>query len=56
MLDISVEAVGSKPVDVTVEISLALSLHAKGIDARALAKEAVNEAQKASEKYLRKIK
>jgi hypothetical protein len=55
-LDISVEAVGSKPVNVTVEIDLALTPEAKGIDAQTLVKEAVNEAHIASEKYLRKIK
>jgi post-segregation antitoxin (ccd killing protein) len=55
-LDISVEAVGSKPVNVTVEIDLALSPQAKGIDAQTLVKEAINEAHIASEKYLRKIK
>lgn len=55
-LDISVEAVGSKPVNVTVEIDLALLPQAKGIDAQTLVKEAINEAHIASEKYLRKIK
>ena len=55
-LDISVEAVGSKPVDVTVEIELVLTPAAKGIDAQMLVKEAINEANKASENYLRKIK
>jgi post-segregation antitoxin (ccd killing protein) len=55
-LDISVEAVGSKPVNVTVEIDLALAPEAKGIDAQTLVKEAINEAHKASENYLRKIK
>jgi len=55
-LDISVEAVGSKPVDVIVEIDLVLSSEAKGIDAEALVKEATHEAHKASEKYLRKLK
>jgi hypothetical protein len=55
-LDISVEAVGSKPVNVTVEIDLALSPQAEGIDAQTLVKEAVNEAHIASEKYLRKTK
>ena len=55
-LDISVEADGSKPVNVTVEIDLALSPQAKDIDAQNLVKEAVNEAHKASENYLRKIK
>ena len=55
-LDICVEAVGSKPVNVTVEIDLALAPVAKDIDAQVLAKEAINEAHKASENYLRKIK
>jgi len=55
-LDISVEAVGPKPVNVTVEIALALTPEAKGIDAQTLVKEAVNEAHIASEKYLRKTK
>ncbi|MCJ7763145.1 DUF3194 domain-containing protein [Candidatus Bathyarchaeota archaeon] len=55
-LDISVEADGSKPVNVTVEIDLALSPQAKGINAQTLVQEAVNEAHKATENYLRKIK
>ena len=55
-LDISVEAAGSKPVNVTIEIDLDLAPAAKGIDAQMLVKEAINEAHKASENYLRKIK
>ena len=55
-LDISVEVEGSKPVNVTVEIDLALSPQAKGINAQTLVQEAVNEAHKATENYLRKIK
>ncbi len=55
-LDISVEAEGSKPVNVTVEIDLSLTPQAKDVDAQALVKEATNEAHKASENYLRKIK
>jgi len=55
-LDISVEAEGSKPVKVTVEINLTLAPEAKDVDAQALVKEAANEAHKASEKYLRKLK
>jgi GGDEF domain-containing protein len=55
-LDISVEAEGSKPVRVTVEINLALAPEAEGVDAQALVKEATNEAHKATEKYLRKLK
>jgi post-segregation antitoxin (ccd killing protein) len=55
-LDISVEALGSKPLRVTVEIDLALSIQAIGIDTKALVREAVNKAHIASEKYLRKLK
>jgi post-segregation antitoxin (ccd killing protein) len=55
-LDISVEAVGSKPVDVTVEINLTLTSEAKGVDVQALVKEAISAAHETSENYLRKIK
>ena len=55
-LDISVEAAGSKPIDVTVEIDLTLTPTAKGVDAQTLVKDAINEAHKATENYLRKIK
>ncbi len=55
-LDIIVEAEGTKPVNVTVEIDLDLTPAAKGVDAEKLVKEAVNEAHEASENYLRKIK
>jgi hypothetical protein len=55
-LDICVEAAGSKPVDVTVEINLDLAPNVKGIDAQTLVREAINEAHKATENYLRKIK
>ncbi len=55
-LNISVEAEGSKPVNVTVEIELALTPEAKGINAKTLVQEATIKAHKASESYLRKIK
>ena len=55
-LDISVEADGSKPVNVTVEIDLILGSQTKNVDADALVKEAINEAHKATENFLRKIK
>ena len=55
-LDISVEAEGSKPVNLTVEVDIVLKAQAEGIDAEVLVKEATNEAHKASENYLRKIK
>jgi hypothetical protein len=55
-LNISVEANGTKPVNLTVEIDLVLSPKMKDFDADALAKEAVKEALKASENYLRKLR
>jgi hypothetical protein len=55
-LDISIEAEGSKPVNVTVEIDLVLTPEVKGIDPESLVKEATSEAHKAAESYLRKIK
>ena len=55
-LDISVEAAGSKPLNVTVEVDLVLTPQSEGVDADALVKEATNEAHKAIENYLRKIK
>jgi hypothetical protein len=55
-LDIFVEAVGSKPVTVTVEIDLGLSPQAKDINVEALVRDATNEAHKATEDYLRNIK
>jgi len=55
-LDISVEADGAKPVNVTVEIDIVLSPQVKDVDTEALVKAAVDEAHKAIENYLRKIK
>jgi hypothetical protein len=55
-LNISVEANGTKPVTVTVEIDLALSPKMKNFDADTLAKEAGKEALRASENYLRQLK
>jgi hypothetical protein len=55
-LDISVEAEGTKPVSVTVEINLALSHQTKNVDAQVLVKEAASEGQKAAENFLRNIK
>jgi len=55
-LDISVEAEGSKPVNVTVEINLRLAPETKGVDAQALAAGATKAAHKAAENYLRKLK
>ena len=55
-LDISIEAEGTKPVDVAVEIDLLLSKQAQSVDAEALVKEAVNAAHRAAENFLRKIR
>ena len=55
-LNISVEADGTKPVNVTVEIDLELSPKMKNFNADKLANEAVKEAHRASENYLRKLK
>jgi hypothetical protein len=55
-LDISVEAEGIKPVNIAVEIDLVLSPKMRGLDAEALVNEAVEQAHRASENYLRKLK
>ncbi len=54
-LNLSVEAEGTKPVNFTVEVDLALAPEAKGMDEKALADEAVKEAFKAIESYLSKL-
>ncbi len=55
-LDISVEAEGTKPVNFTIEVDLALVPKTSNINDKTLAAEAVNEAFKAIEEYLRKLK
>ncbi len=55
-LDIAVEVEGTKPVNVTVEINLLLTKDHKAADAEALVKEAIAEAHKATETFLRKVK
>lgn len=55
-LNISVEVEGTKPVNVTVEVDLALSPKMKDFDANSLANTAVKKALEASETYLRKLK
>jgi hypothetical protein len=54
-LDISVEAESAKPTTLTVDININLSPLMKNLDAQMLAKEAVEEAFKSAEKYLREI-
>ena len=57
-LDVSVEAEGFKPINVTIEVNLELSTQAKNIDVDSddLVKQAVNEGHKATENFLRNIK
>ena len=55
-LDISVDADGTKPVNLTVEIDLVLSPKMSDVDAETLVHEAVKAAHAASENYLRKLK
>jgi hypothetical protein len=57
-LDVSVEAYGAKPVDVTVEINLELSPQAEHteVNIEVLVKDAVNEGHKTVENFLRNIK
>ena len=52
-LNISVEAEGTKPLNFTVEVDLTLAPEAK-LDEKTLTEEAVAEAFKAIETYLRK--
>ncbi len=54
-LDITVEAEGTKPVNLSVEINLVLNDQAKDVDADALVKEAVAQAHLASENFLRTL-
>jgi hypothetical protein len=55
-LDISVEVEGTKPMNITVEVDLALSPKMRDFDAKALVNEAVKEAHEASENYLGKLR
>jgi hypothetical protein len=55
-MNISVEAEGAKPINLIVEIDLALSSQTSGSNPQTLSAEAVEEALKAGEKYLRKLK
>ncbi len=54
-LDISVEAEGSKPVSLIVEIDLALTSEVKSVNEKELVNEAVKAAFAAAENYLRKL-
>jgi hypothetical protein len=54
-LNISVEVDGTKPVNLTVEIDIVLSSQMKNLNLDKLVDEAVKEALKVSEKYLRQL-
>jgi len=55
-MNISVEAEGAKPINLIVEVDLALSSQTSGSNPQTLSAEAVEEALKAGEKYLRKLR
>ena len=55
-LDIRVEAEGTKPLNLTVEIDLILSQKKTKLNADTLVNEAMKEALEASDNYLRKLK
>jgi hypothetical protein len=55
-LNISVEAEGTNPVTLTVDVDIALSSLLKDFDAQKFVDEAVKEAFKSAEAYLRKVK
>ena len=54
-LNISIEAEGEKPFTLTVDIDVALSPQMKNFDVQKLVDEAVREAFKSGENYLRKL-
>jgi len=55
-LDVSVEAEGTKPLNLTVDVDLALAQQKNDIDLKKLVDAAVKEALKASKEYLRNLK
>ena len=55
-LNVLVEAEGSKPLNLTIEVDLALAPHLTNTDIKALADEAAKTALQASENYLRTLK
>jgi len=54
-LNVSVEAEGTKPLTLTVDVDIALSPQMKDFDVQKLVEEAVKEALKSAEKYLEKL-
>jgi len=55
-LNISVETDGEKPLTLTVDVEIVLSPLMQEYDVQRLADEAVKEAFKSAEKYLRELK
>jgi hypothetical protein len=55
-LNISVETEGGKPLTLTVDVEIVLSPLMQECDVQRLADEAVKEAFKSAEKYLRELK
>jgi len=55
-LNISIEAEGTKPLNLTVDVDIALSPLMKDFDTQRLAHEAIKEAFVSAEKYLRELK
>lgn len=55
-LDVTVEAEGSKPLNLSIDVDLSLSTRTKEIELESLAKEATRAALKAAENFLRQLK
>jgi hypothetical protein len=54
-LDLSVEAEGTKQLDLNIEIDLVLTQENKGLDSEKIVEEAIREGFKAGENFLRKL-
>lgn len=55
-LNVSVEAEGSKPINLSIDVDLELAPQVKDADVKTLADEAAKAALRASENYLRTLK
>jgi len=56
MLNVSAEADGAKPLTLTVDVDITLTKAMKDYNAQSLVNEAVKEAFRAAEEYLRELK
>jgi len=54
--DINVEAQGTKPIILAIDVNIALSPSVKNLDVQKLANESIQEAFKFAEEYLRELK